>query len=101
MLFQLQHKFPSKYGKLTVPNELGTESSVRNMFLDGFTKRDAVDGETGNRRLLRNVFTVRVVSELTPLVAATATRRVEDVNLNTPTEFVPNSSIPSGLTIVQ
>ena len=100
MLFQLQHTFPSKYGKLTVPNELGTESSVRNMFLDGFTKRDAVDGETGNRRLLRNVFTVRVVSELTPLVAATATRRVEDVNLNTPTEFVPNSSIPSGLTIV-
>lgn len=100
MLFQLHHKFPSKYGKLTVPNELGTESSRRTMFLDGFTKRDTVDGETGNRRLLCNVFTVRVISELSPLVAASATKRVEDVNLNIPTESVPNLSIPSGLTIV-
>jgi hypothetical protein len=68
------------------------------MFLDGFAKRDAVDGETGNRRLLRNVYTVRVVSELTPLAAKIATKRVEEVNINTNPVSVPQAVIPAGLT---
>lgn len=70
LMMQLLNKFPSKYGKLAVPNFIGTETGYRSMFLDGFVKRDAVDGETGNRRLLRNALSVRVVSEMTPTVAA-------------------------------
>jgi hypothetical protein len=91
LMYQLLNKFPSKYGYLTVPNQLGTENSIRSMFLDGFVKRDAVEGETGNRRLLRNVLTVRVVSQMTPQTA-TAIKNVQYVQINSTT-----SSIPSGL----
>jgi len=91
LMFQLLNKFPSKYGNLIVPNELGTETSSRSMFLDGFVKRDAVQSETGNRRLLRNVLSIRVVSQMSPAQAATATKLVSTVQINTTT-----SSIPSG-----
>jgi hypothetical protein len=94
IIYQLLNKFPSKYGYLTVPNALGTENSVRSMFLDGFVKRDAVASETGNRRLLRNVLSVRVVSEMTPAQVA-ATPLVSEVTIN---ETI--SSIPSTLTPV-
>ena len=69
LMYQLLNKFPSKYGKLAVSNQLGTETAYRSMFLDGFVKRDTSDSETGNRRLLRNTLTVRVVSEMSPYVA--------------------------------
>ena len=91
LMFQLLNKFPSKYGNLIVPNELGTETSSRSMFLDGFVKRDAVQSETGNRRLLRNVLSIRVVSQMSPAQAAAATKLVSTVRINTTT-----SSIPSG-----
>ena len=89
ILFQMHNKFPSKYGKLPVPNELGTEVAMRSMFLDGFIKRDAVDGETGNRRLLRNVYSVTVVSEMTPAIAAQAINEVETININIPNPINP------------
>ncbi len=38
LLIQLLQKFPSKYGKLAVPNQLNTETAYRSMFLDGYTK---------------------------------------------------------------
>jgi hypothetical protein len=82
IMYALFNKFPSKFGKLAVPNQLGTETAYRSMFLDGFVKRDAVDGETGNRRLLRNVLTVRVVSEMSPLEAS-AIPLVDEVVLAT------------------
>jgi len=82
IMYALFNKFPSKFGKLAVPNQIGTETAYRSMFLDGFVKRDAVDGETGNRRLLRNVLTVRVVSEMSPLQAS-ATPIVEEAILDT------------------
>lgn len=94
VIYQLMNKFPSKYGKLAVPNELGTETSYRSMFLDGFVKRDAVDGETGNRRTLRNAFTVRVVSEMTPAQAATAAIRVDEVLINTTNTYIPSGYQP-------
>jgi len=100
IMHQLTHKFPSKYGGLLVPNELGTETSRRHMFLDGFAKRDAVDGETGNRRLLRNIYTVRVISELTPLDAGRRASRVEEVLVNLPELTDQTSNIPTGLTQV-
>jgi len=95
LMFQLMNKFPSKYGFLRVPNELGTEQSSRSMFLDGFVKRDAVDGETGNRRLLRNVLTVRVISEMTPTQAKVAGKVVATVSINE-----NNPSIPSDFNTV-
>ena len=91
VLYQLMNKFPSKYGKLAVPNELGTQTGYRSMFLDGFVKRDAVEGETGNRRLLRNVWTLRVISEMTPAVAsAVSAKIVLTVELNTTTTNIPS-----------
>jgi hypothetical protein len=90
LMMQLLNKFPSKFGKLAVPNQLGTETGYRSMFLDGFVKRDAVDGETGNRRLLRNALSVRVVSEMTPTLAASAVKHTETVFLD------KTSTPPSG-----
>jgi hypothetical protein len=80
LMFQLLNKFPSKYGKLAVPNQLGTETAYRSMFLDGYSKRDTVESETGNRRLLRNTLTVRVISEMTPATAIALTKTVATVN---------------------
>ena len=95
VMYQLMNKFPSKYGKLAVPNELGTQTSYRSMFLDGFVKRDAVDGETGNRRLLRNVWTLRVISEMTPAVAeAVSAGIVETVEINTTNTYIPSGYQP-------
>ena len=88
LMLELLRRFPSKYGKLSIPNELGTESSNRSLFLDGFIKRDAVDGETGNRRLLRNVFSVRIVSEMSPSLAAQALTAVQTVDITT-TPYTP------------
>jgi hypothetical protein len=79
LMYQLLNKFPSKYGKLAVPNQLGTETAYRSMFLDGFVKRDTADSETGNRRLLRNALTVRIVSEMSPSVALQAIPSVQTV----------------------
>ena len=90
LMMQLLNKFPSKFGKLAVPNQLGTETGYRSMFLDGFVKRDAVDSETGNRRLLRNALSVRVVSEMTPTLAASAVKATETVFLD------KTSTPPSG-----
>jgi hypothetical protein len=93
IIYQLMTKFPSKYSRLKVYTPDGTGFTIRSMFVDGFVKRDTVEGETGNRRLLRNVYTVRVVSQMTPDVAnAVATKRVSTVQVNNTT-----SSIPSGL----
>ena len=83
LMVQLLNKFPSKFGKLAVPNQLGTETAYRSMFLDGFVKRDTADSETGNRRLLRNTLTVRVVSEMSPQVASQLIPAVETVVLDT------------------
>lgn len=93
VMYQLMNKFPSKYGKLAVPNELGTETSYRSMFLDGFAKRDSVEGETGNRRLLSNVWTLRVISEMSA-AAAIAIKTVQTVELNTTTTYIPSQYQP-------
>ena len=82
----LNEKVPHKFGQIAIPNELGTETSYRHIFLDGFIKRDLIEE---GRRLLRNVFTVRVVSEMTPAQAATAIGTVEEVNINIETNYIP------------
>jgi hypothetical protein len=98
ILFQMWNKFPSKYGKLSVSNQLGTESSVRSMFVDGFAKRDTFeDAESGNRRLLRNIFTIRLVSEMTPSTAAQKFPAVQEVLITQQPgnqSFIPTSYHP-------
>ena len=93
ILFQMWNKFPAKYGNLPVSNQLGTETGMRSMFVDGYAKRDTFeDAESGNRRLLRNVFTVRVVSEMTPAAAIERLTAISSVVINLPQN---NTSIPS------
>lgn len=87
----LNEKVPHKFGQIAIPNELGTETSYRHIFLDGFIKRDLIEE---GRRLLRNVFTVRVVSEMTPAQAATAIGTVEQVNINIETNYIPSEYNP-------
>lgn len=99
IVYQMLNKFPLRYGKLAVPNQLGTETAYRSMFLDGFVKRDVVQDETGNRRTLVNVFTVRVISEMTPLQALTATQQVKTVNINTTTTNIPSGFQPLNNTV--
>lgn len=95
LMFQLLHKFPSKYGKLAVPNQINTETAYRSMFLDGFTKMDGVEEDTGgSRRILRNALTVRVVSEMSPILPAIPVTPVEEVFLDT------DPTPPSGYTPV-
>ena len=94
MMYDLLNKFPAKFGYLSVPNEIGTEYSGRSMFLDGFVKRDAIEEESGGRRLLRNVFTVRVVSEMTPSQASTALQQVDYVRINTTITNIPSGYNP-------
>ena len=89
MLSMLNEKIPGKYGHLMVPQANGDDAVARHMFLEGFVKRDSVED---GRRLFRNVFSIRVVSEMTPLVPYAATPQVEIVNIeseptNIPSEF--------------
>lgn len=65
-----------------VPDELGTSTAKRHMFLESLVKADAAEGENGNKRTLRNIYTVRVVSEMTPSLAASAIRGVDVISLN-------------------
>lgn len=87
----MQNKIPSKYGKLGIRNDADTETTYRHMFLDEFLKRDSVED---GRRLLRNIFIVRVVSELTHADAAQATQLVQTVNINESTTYIPTDYQP-------
>lgn len=82
IIFQLNQKFPGLRGRLAVPNALGTATAYRHLFLEGIVKADAATGENGSKRLMRNVYTVRVVSEMTPAGAAVAIPQVGLVSIN-------------------
>lgn len=87
----LRTRFPSKYGKLVVFDDIG-ESVKRSMFLDEFSKLSFVED---NRRVFRNIFTIRVVSEMTPAQADwISDKLVEKVNINTITSDIPSSFNP-------
>jgi hypothetical protein len=88
----MQQKFPSQYGSLAIPNALNTESAYRHMFLDGFLKRDQIED---GKRLFRAVYTVRIVSEMTPVNASNALSNVRTVEINRVT-----TNIPAGLITV-
>jgi hypothetical protein len=87
----MQNKIPSKYGKLGIRNDADTETTYRHMFLDEFLKRDTVED---GRRLLRNIFIVRVVSELTHADAAQAIQLVQNVQINEATTSIPPDYTP-------
>ena len=81
LAFQLARKFPQTRGYLPVANDLGTSTASRHMFLDSFAKLDRAEGENGNKRILRNIYTVRVVSEMTPDIVASLVG-VSNVSIN-------------------
>jgi hypothetical protein len=88
MFKMLNEKVPGKYGHLIVPDANGSGNAVaRHMFLEGFVKQDTVED---GRRLFRNVFSIRVVSEMTFAQAAQAVPQVEQVNIQS------LGNIPSG-----
>jgi len=82
IMYQLNEKFPGMRGYLSVPNDLGTSTAYRHMFLESMLKNDRAEGEHGNKRILRNIYTVRVVSELTPSATADLIPQVTSVALN-------------------
>jgi hypothetical protein len=94
MYQMLNQKLPGKYGHLVVPDANGSGKVVaRHMFLEGFVKRDTIED---GRRLLRNVFSVRVLSEMTPAQALTGVKAVQTVNTRItnkiPLDYTPVSS---------
>ena len=96
LAFQLMGRFPGQRGFLPVPNDLGTSTSQRHMFLELFSKLDRAEGDNGNKRLLRNIYTVRVVSEMSPSDALQATSLVSSVSVNNKNAVVPwTTSIPA------
>ena len=94
---QMLKKFPSKFGYLNVPTELG-DARYRHLFLESFIKRDSVDQDSGSKRLLRNIYTVRLVSEMTPSdaekAAAVAVLPVATATINSTTTYIPNGFQP-------
>lgn len=101
LMFQLHQKFPSQRGSLAVPDALGDSTSYRHMSLEEFMKLDRAEGENGNKRLLRNVYTVRVTSEMTPATASTAIKSIQSVNINSHGAIVPwVLSIPEDKTAI-
>lgn len=87
MFAMLNQKIPGKYGHLLVPQDNGVGTVARHMFLEGFVKRDSIED---GRRLFRNVFSIRVISEMSPAQAALATPQVEVVNLETTPATIPS-----------
>jgi hypothetical protein len=98
IIFQLNQKFPGMRGHLAVPNDLGTYTAYRHMFLESTMKNDKAEGENGSKRLLRNIYTIRVISEMTPATASAAPiLDVETVRINQ--QVAP--SVPASMTPVQ
>jgi hypothetical protein len=94
LALQLMNKFPGFRGFLPVPNDLGTSVSQRHMFLGDFTKLDRAEGENGNKRLLRNIYTITVVSEMSSSSVLTAI--TQSVSINNDGAKVPwTTTIPA------
>lgn len=87
----LNKKIPGKFGHLLVPQANGGGYVARHMFLEGFVKRDSIED---GRRLLRNVFSIRVVSEMTPYESAVPTPQIQSANVMT------TGNPPSGFELV-
>jgi len=92
MSYLLNKVFLGKRGYLAVPNDLGTETGYRHLFLDEFTKRDTIED---GRRLYRNVFTITVTSESSVNTsAADLSKNATSVTINTITTHIPSDKRP-------
>ena len=75
----MQQYTPGKWGYLPLPNNDASIYEWRHMFVENYAKRDTI---ADNRRLYRNIITVRVLSEMTQDAAnATALKLVQNVNI--------------------
>lgn len=87
----MSQKFPNRYGKLGLVADVGTEVSYRHMFLDEYLKRDGVED---GRRLLRNIFIIRVVTDLPHYDGTATTKKVAAVQINPTTTNIPLDKLP-------
>lgn len=88
---QMLQKFPNDYGVFPIVGQ-ENDGNYRPAFLEEFGKADHMAQDGGeSKREFRNVFTLRVPSELDPEIA-TAAKTVDTVRINvTPIRFVPSS----------
>jgi hypothetical protein len=88
---QMLHKFPGNYGVFPIVGQ-ENDGNYRPAFLDEFGKADHMAQDGGeSKREFRNVFTIRVPSELDPDIA-TAAKTVDTVRINVaPVRFVPSA----------
>lgn len=101
IIYQLNEKFPAMRGHLPVPNDLGTSTAYRHMFMERMYKSDRAEGENGNKRLLRNVYTVKVASELTPSTLPDGTPIVSQVSVNKNTAGTwTETTVPTDFTVI-
>lgn len=84
----LQRKFPYRRGVLEIPED----NTYRPVFLTSYFKRDMTEQ---GKRLFRNVFAIRVFSEMFPSEIAELTR-VSDVNLSV--NYLVNDLAPTDTT---
>jgi len=90
----LQTYTPGKWGFLPLPNSDGSVYEWRHMFMESYAKRDTI---VDNRRLYRNIITVRVLTEMTQDAStAAALALVQTVNITT-----DPTTIPTGFTPIQ
>jgi len=87
----MSQKFPNRYGKLGLVADVGNEVSYRHMFLDEYLKRDGVED---GRRLLRNIFIIRVVTDLPHYDGTATTKKVAAVQINPTTTNIPLDKVP-------
>jgi len=96
LLQMMKYKTPGKWGFLPVSNVDGSAVQYKHMFLEGFAKRDTI---TEDRRLFRNSFTVRILSEMNEAEAHSALSIVNSVNINTTTTDIPSDYTPIRLSV--
>jgi hypothetical protein len=91
LLQMMKYKTPGKWGYLPVANVDGSIYQYKHMFLEGFAKRDTV---TEDRRLFRNTFTLRILSEMNEVQAQQAISTVNSVYINSTTNDIPSDYTP-------
>jgi hypothetical protein len=93
----LQTYTPGKWGYLPLPNSDASVYEYRHMFVDSYAKRDTV---VENRRLFRNIITVRVLTEMTQDAAsAAALSLVETVEITSNITTIPTTFTPIQQTV--
>lgn len=88
LLAHLNKKLPGNNGLMALTEQDCTDV-YRPIFVDQFIKNDSIEGGGAeSRRLFRNIFTVRVPTELDPELVS-ATQQILTTHLNTNPQIIP------------